>query len=83
LSESSVTHALVRVNPDGSEEPVAEYASFEEGWQAGTYLVTCEDVHGAYTLYANGQRVARFAHARLLMAGFDTERVPEMFGVVE
>jgi hypothetical protein len=84
VSESSVPHALHRVHPDGSEEPVGEFASFEEGWQAGTHLVTCEDYYGAYSLYAGGRLVAHFAHARLLAAGFDTERTPyAMFGVVE
>lgn len=79
MSESSVTHALYRVHPDGSEEPVGEFASFEAGWSAGTRTVTVEDTYGAYSLYAGGTRVARFAHARLLQAGYDTERVPEMF----
>jgi hypothetical protein len=80
VSKPSVPHALYRVHPDGTEEPVFEFASFEEGWQAGTHLVTCEDVYGAYTLYAGGRCVARFAHARLLAAGFDTDHTPMMFG---
>jgi hypothetical protein len=82
VDNDRVPWALARVQPDGEEEVVAEYASFDAGWQAGTHLVTVEDVYGSYSLYCGGQRVARFAWARLEQAGYDTDRLPTIFGLL-
>ncbi len=60
---TTVTHALYRVHPDVSEEPVSEHPTFTEGWEAGTSAVHHDRDH-AYALYRGRTRVARFAHAR-------------------
>lgn len=57
-------HRLWRVHPDGTEEPVSEHPTFEEGWSAGQQAVHAERDH-AYALYAGNRRVAKFAHMRL------------------
>ena len=64
-SASCAPYALFRVKHDGREEKVSEHPSFEEGWQAGTHVVTVADKANAYSLYENGRRVARFCHHRL------------------
>jgi hypothetical protein len=79
LAQSRFT--LYRVHPGGSKELVSEYSTFEEGWRAGTRAVTVLDREGAYTLYRNGVRVAKFAHNRL-MPRFSSERAPLMLGVL-
>jgi hypothetical protein len=60
---TTVTHALYRVHPDTTEEPVSEHPDFGEGWAAGTSAVHADRDH-AYALYRGRTRVARFAHAR-------------------
>ncbi len=60
---TTVTHALYRVHPDATEEPVSEHPDFSEGWSAGTAAVHADRDH-AYALYRGRTRVARFAHAR-------------------
>lgn len=60
---TTVTHALYRVHPDATEEPVSEHPDFAEGWEAGTAAVHADRDH-AYALYRGRTRVARFGHAR-------------------
>jgi hypothetical protein len=60
---TTVTHALYRVHPDGSTEPVSTHPDFSEGWSAGTSAVHADREH-FYLLYRGRTRVARFAHAR-------------------
>ena len=59
-------YVLCRVNPDETEETVSEHLTFEEGWQAGTRVVTVLDKCGAYSLYTHGRRVAKFGYSRLM-----------------
>jgi hypothetical protein len=61
---TTVTHALWRVHPDASEEPVSEHPTFTEGWEAGTAAVHADRDH-AYALYRGRTRVAKFGHARI------------------
>jgi hypothetical protein len=65
-SKSSAFRAyvLVRVNPEGPDEALSEHPDFGSGWSAGTHAVG-EDRDHAFSLYANGRRVARFGHSRL------------------
>lgn len=60
----TVTHALYRVHPDGTTEPVSTHPDFGEGWSAGQRAVHDDRDH-AYRLCASGQTVAKFAHARI------------------
>jgi hypothetical protein len=55
---------LVRVHADGTEEPVSEHPTFEDGWQAGTSAVHA-DKGAAFSLYRGSRRVARFCHHRI------------------
>jgi hypothetical protein len=61
---TTVTHALYRVHPDGTTEPVSTHPDFGDGWSAGTSAVHHDRDH-AYALYRGRTRVARFAHARV------------------
>jgi len=63
VSTATVTHALYRVHPDATEEPVSTHPDFGEGWSAGTSAVHADRDH-AYALYRGRTRVARFGHAR-------------------
>lgn len=64
-SSAFAPFTLVRVDQEGTEEPVSTHPTFEGGWQAGTSAVH-EDRQGAYSLYApGGRRVAKFGHQRL------------------
>jgi hypothetical protein len=63
LSGTTLAHALYRVHPDGSTEPVSEHPDFGEGWAAGQSAVHADRDH-AYALYTGSRRVARFGHAR-------------------
>lgn len=60
---TTLRYALMRVHPDGTTEPVSTFPDFAEGWSAGQSAVHADQDH-AYRLTANGQTVARFAHAR-------------------
>ena len=64
MDETTVHHALYRVYADATEELVSEHPAFEESWTEGQRRTHAEPEH-AFSLYADGQRVARFAHARL------------------
>ncbi len=66
LPQSGVKHPYVlrRVHQDGSEEFASEYPSFEAGWSAGQEAVHA-DREGAYSLYRDARRVARFCHHRI------------------
>ncbi len=55
---------LVRVDADGSEEPVSEHPTFSEGWSAGQEAVHANR-EGAYSLYWGDRRVARFCPSRI------------------
>ncbi len=55
---------LVRVNADGSEEPVSEHPTFSEGWSAGQEAVQAGR-EGAYSLYRGDRQVARFCPSRI------------------
>lgn len=60
------TFTLVRVHGDGTEEPMSSHPEFGDGWSAGTAAVH-SDKGAAFSLYApTGERVARFAHARVM-----------------
>ncbi len=63
MSGTTLAHALYRVHPDGTTEPVSEHPDFGEGWEAGTAAVHADRDH-AYALYRGRTRVARFGHAR-------------------
>ncbi len=63
VSTATVTHALYRVQGDGTEELMYEHPDFGEGWAAGQSAVHADRDH-AYALYRGRTRVARFAHAR-------------------
>ena len=70
VNESSASlrpYALVRVHPDGREEPVSDHASFEEGWSAGQEAVH-EHREAAYALYIGRRRIARFCHHRIAVS---------------
>ena len=75
LSGTTLAHALHRVHPDGTTEPVSEHPDFGEGWAAGTSAVHQDRDH-AYRLVANGRTVAKFTHAqavpRVSAANLDT-----------
>ena len=63
---TTLPYVLRRVHPDGMTEPVSEHPDFGSGWSAGTSAVHADN-GGAFSLYApSGERVARFAHARLM-----------------
>jgi hypothetical protein len=64
-SASRAPFTLVRVNPDGSTEPVSEHQSFGDGWSAGQSAVHQDRDH-AYSLYRGERRVAKFGHSRLM-----------------
>ncbi len=66
MSTTTVTHALYRVHPDASEEPVSEHPDFTSGWEAGTAAVHADRDH-AYALYRGRTRVAKFGHARITL----------------
>ncbi len=72
LARPARDHVLVRVHANGTEEPVSEHASFEEGWAAGQHAVHA-DHEGAFALYHRGRRVARFGFNRIAIkhASFD------------
>lgn len=57
---TTVTHALYRVQSDGTTEPVSTHPDFPSGWSAGTSAVHNDRDH-AYLLYRGRTRVARFA----------------------
>ncbi len=61
---SGYRFSLNRVDESGNEEPVATFASFEEGWSEGQHMVHTEP-EAAFSLYAGKRRVARFGHNRL------------------
>ena len=62
---TTLPYVLRRVHSDGSTEPVSEHPDFADGWSAGTAAVHA-DKGAAFSLYApSGERVARFAHARI------------------
>ena len=65
MDTTTVTHALYRVHPDGTEEPVSEHPDFADGWSAGTAAVHA-DRDRAYALYRGRTRVAKFGHARVM-----------------
>ncbi len=67
MNQSSASlrpYALVRVHPDGTEEPVSKHPSFEDGWAAGQSAVHA-DKDAAFSLYRGTRRVARFCHHRI------------------
>jgi len=64
MDTTTLPHALMRVYADGTTEPVSEHPDFTSGWEARTHATHAEPEY-AFSLYADGQRVARFAHARL------------------
>jgi hypothetical protein len=76
-----IEYSLYRVHPDGTEEFVSEHPTFEDGWMAGTSIVTVEDRDSAYSLYlsvegqAGSYRVAKFGHSRLMIR---TTSIPEL-----
>jgi hypothetical protein len=64
-SASCAPFTLVRVNANGTDEPVSKHPSFEEGWSAGQSAVH-EDCASAFSLYRGDRRVAKFGHSRLM-----------------
>ncbi len=64
IQEQSRGFTLNRVDESGTEEQVATFASFGEGWAEGQHMVHTEP-EAAFSLYAGKRRVARFGHNRL------------------
>jgi hypothetical protein len=58
-------YVLYRVLHDGTQELVSEHPDFASGWDAGQRM-THDDTHNAYSLYYRDQRIAKFAHSRLM-----------------
>jgi len=67
MEKGTSPYVLVRVDQEGTEEPVSEHPTFEDGWQAGTSAVHRER-QDAYSLYRGGRRVARFCHHRIAVS---------------
>lgn len=63
VSTATVQHALYRVHPDGTEEPVSTHPTFTEGWSAGQAAVHADRTN-AYRLYAGRRCVAGFCSIR-------------------
>ena len=66
LARPARDHVLVRVHADGTEEPVSEHQSFEEGWSAGQEAVH-EHREAAFALHRGGRRIARFGFNRIAL----------------
>ena len=64
IQEQSRGFTLNRVDESGTEEQVATFASFGEGWAEGQHRTHTEP-EAAFSLYRGKRRIARFNHQRL------------------
>ncbi len=62
---SSMQYTLYRVNDDGTTTEVSVHEDLLTGIAAGNYTVEVEDFDYAYTLQADGVRVATFCEGRI------------------
>lgn len=74
IDRSVAPFVLVEVRADGAEVPESEHATFSEGWSAGQAAVHANGGR-AFSLYADGRKVAKFCHHRIAITTTNVEEV--------